>query len=162
MSAITFTNCTLANVQLLNNVCYSTTVSAPVYGVYNSNTTGQPLISHNYINAVNAASANICTIPFNNELNYTSTTANAYGTIDTWGRAASGNENLINKGNYLGQYYDIDLTRNDIGTYGGPYSIDNYLAGGVSKGKVLFIDIQHQLTNLNQILNAKAAAGSKF
>ena len=120
------------------------------------------MISHNYINAVNASAANICTIPFNNELNYTSTTANAYGTIDTWGRAASGNTNLINKGNYLGQYYDIDLTRNDIGTYGGPYSIDNYLAGGVSKGKVLFIDIQHQLTNLNQILNAKAAAGSKF
>ena len=26
------------------------------------------------------------------------------------------------------QYYDIDLTRNDRGTFGGPYSIDNYLA----------------------------------
>jgi hypothetical protein len=161
-SAITIFNCSLANVQLLNNLCYSTTSNVTLYGVYTSNTTGQPLISHNYINAVNASAANICTVSFNNELNYTSTTANAYGTIDTWGRAASGNANLINKGNYLGQYYDIDLTRNDIGTYGGPYSIDNYLAGGVSKGKVLFIDIQHQLTNLNQILNAKAAAGSKF
>ena len=159
---IAFTNCVLSNVQVLNNLTSTIATNVPIYGVYNSNTTGQPLISHNYINAVNAPSANICTIPFNNELNYTSTTANAYGTIDTWGRAASGNTNLINKGNYLGQYYDIDLTRNDIGTYGGPYSIDNYLAGGVSKGKVLFIDIQHQLTNLNQILNAKAAAGSKF
>jgi hypothetical protein len=32
----------------------------------------------------------------------------------------------------------------------------------VSKGRGLFIDIPHQLTNLNQIINAKAAAGSKF
>ncbi len=163
LASMVFTNSILSNVQILNNLCYTTsTGSAVPYGVFNSNTTGQPLISHNYINAVNASAANICTVSFNNELNYTSTTANAFGTIDTWGRAASGNTNLINKGNYLGQYYDIDLTRNDIGTYGGPYSIDNYLAGGVSKGKVLFIDIQHQLTNLNQILNAKAAAGSKF
>ena len=158
-----FNNSTLSNVQLVNNLCVSNHDNGTTNGVFANNSTGQPLISHNYINAVGAAAAvNICNVSFNNELNYTSTTSNAYGTIDTWGRAASGNTNLINKGNYLGQYYDIDLTRNDIGTYGGPYSIDNYLAGGVSKGKVLFIDIQHQLTNLNQILNAKAAAGSKF
>jgi hypothetical protein len=162
LAGIAFTNSVLANVQIINNLVYTTTSNLPNYGVYNVSTTGQPLISHNYINAVNAPSGNICTISFNNELNYTSTTANAFGSIDTWGRAASGNTNLINKGNYLGQYYDIDLTRNDIGTYGGPYSIDNYLTGGVSKGRGLFIDIPHQLTNLNQIINAKAAAGSKF
>jgi hypothetical protein len=157
--AIALTNCgTLNNVRIVNNLCY--TSGATGHGIWAETYSGLPYISHNYINTF--SSTNYSNLSFNNELNYTSTTANGYGIIDTWGRAASGNANLINKGNYLGQYYDIDLTRNDIGTYGGPYSIDNYLAGGVSKGKVLFIDIQHQLTNLNQILNAKAAAGSKF
>jgi hypothetical protein len=157
--AIALTNCgTLNNVRIVNNLCYASGTTS--YGIWAETYSGLPYISHNYINL--NGWTNYSNLSFNNELNYTSSTANAFGSIDTWGRAASGNANLINRGNYLGQYYDIDLTRNDIGTYGGPYSIDNYLAGGVSKGKVLFIDIQHQLTNLNQILNAKAAAGSKF
>lgn len=152
----------LANIQIINNLFYANTASTTQsLGVWVSGTsTGQPYTSHNFINTRNPSQYTSFSV--NNELNYYSLGAPGYGSIDTWGRAASGNTNLINKGNYLGQYYDIDLTRNDIGTYGGPYSIDNYLAGGVSKGKVLFIDIQHQLTNLNQILNAKAAAGSKF
>ena len=156
----------VSNIRIINNIIYASEGgNTQTYGIYGATGTpnsniGTPYISHNYINTV--ATTNYTTFSENNELNYKSSASNAFGTIDTWGRAASGNTNLINKGNYLGQYYDIDLTRNDIGTYGGPYSIDNYLAGGVSKGKVLFIDIQHQLTNLNQILNAKAAAGSKF
>ena len=95
-------------------------------------------------------------------MNYKTTGFNAFGSIDTWGRASSGNANLINKGNYLGEYYDIDLTRNDIGTYGGPYTIDNYLTSGTGKGKVLYVNIKHQLTNLNEILNIKGSAGAKF
>ena len=150
----------VGNIQIINNLC-ATNLSSTGYGIWiNGTITGLPYTSHNYINTRNISQYTNFSV--GNELNYYSTAATGFGTIDTWGRAASGNANLINKGNYLGQYYDIDLTRNDIGTYGGPYSIDNYLAGGVSKGKVLFIDIQHQLTNLNQILNAKAAAGSKF
>ncbi len=161
-SALFFRNCNLANVKILNNLCYQTNTLIPSYGVYSIGTSGQPLISHNYINLGNGSTGNVSIIGFNNELNYTSTTANAYGSIDTWGRASSGNANLINKGNYLGEYYDIDLTRNDIGTYGGPYSIDNYLTSGTGKGKVLYVNIKHQLTNLNQILNIKGSAGAKF
>ena len=162
VASICFNNTTLSNVEIVNNLCYSTTSNVPLYGIFASSTTGQPFISHNYINAVAAPAGNICTISFNNELNYTSTTANAYGTIDTWGRAASGNTNLINKGNYLGQYFDVDLTRNDIGTYGGPYTIDNYINGNTSKARVLYLNIKRQLTNLNQILNVKGSAGSRF
>ena len=157
MAVAFYSSGTLNNVIMANNLCYSQ--GSITYGIWQDLCSGTPFMTHNYIGSTNA---NYSNMSFNNELNYTSAVSNGFGSIDTWGRAASGNTNLINKGNYLGQYYDIDLTRNDIGTYGGPYSIDNYLAGGVSKGKVLFIDIQHQLTNLNQILNAKAAAGSKF
>jgi hypothetical protein len=161
-AAILFKNTTLANVNILNNICYVNTTNVSSYAVFNLNTTGQPLISHNYLNAGNGSVGNVSSIGFNNELNYTSNSANAYGSIDTWGRASSGNTNLINKGNYLGEYYDIDLTRNDIGTYGGPYTIDNYLTSGTGKGKVLYVNIKHQLTNLNEILNIKGSAGAKF
>jgi hypothetical protein len=155
------------NIKIINNLLYvdDGTCNNGVWAIYgdatapNSNT-GNPFISHNFVNT--RSSVNYISFSVNNELNYYSNALNGFGSIDTWGRAASGNANLINKGNYLGQYYDIDLTRNDIGTYGGPFSIDNYLTGGVSKGRGLFIDIPHQLTNLNQIINAKAAAGSKF
>ena len=158
--ALTFWNCgTLSNVKVINNLLCAFG-SGNNYGVYAEYTSGQPFISHNYINTQTQTS--FCNLTFNNELNYTSATLNAYGSIDTWGRASSGNANLINKGNYLGEYYDIDLTRNDIGTYGGPYTIDNYLTSGTGKGKVLYVNIKHQLTNLNEILNIKGSAGAKF
>jgi hypothetical protein len=154
----------ISNVQIINNLFYgyeSATGGTFGYGIWiNGTNSGLPYTSHNFINTRNATQYTNFSV--NNELNYYSTALNGFGSIDTWGRAASGNANLINKGNYLGQYYDIDLTRNDIGTYGGPYSIDNYLTTGSSKARGLFIDIPHQLTNLNQIINAKAAAGSRF
>ena len=151
---------TLSNIKIINNLI-ALGQSATNYGIYSDNTSGgQPFISHNFIQTYNTS--NFCNISFNNELNYTTSGSNAFGSIDTWGRAASGNTQLINKGNYLGEYYDIDLTRNDIGTYGGPYTIDNYLTSGNGKGKVLYINIKHQLTNLNQILNVKGSAGAKF
>lgn len=161
-SAISIRNCVMSNLKVMNNLIYSVTSPLPSFGINNVNTTGQPLISHNYINLNGGSAGQVSSVGFNNELNYTSNSANAYGSIDTWGRASSGNTNLINKGNYLGEYYDIDLTRNDIGTYGGPYSIDNYLTSGTGKGKVLYVNIKHQLTNLNQILNVKGSAGAKF
>jgi len=161
-SGLRLQNSGIGNVRILNNLIYNASASGASYGVYNTSTSGQPLISHNYINLSGGSAGQASSIGFNNELNYTSNSANAYGSIDTWGRASSGNTNLINKGNYLGEYYDIDLTRNDIGTYGGPYTIDNYLTSGTGKGKVLYVNIKHQLTNLNEILNIKGSAGAKF
>jgi hypothetical protein len=158
--ALAITNCgTVSNIKVINNLICAFG-SGNNYGVWFETYSGQPFISHNYINT--QTQANFCNQSFNNELNYTSAILNAYGSIDTWGRASSGNTNLINKGNYLGEYYDIDLTRNDIGTYGGPYTIDNYLTSGTGKGKVLYVNIKHQLTNLNEILNIKGFAGAKF
>lgn len=158
---LVFANCgTVSNIKILNNLIGSIGSGTTNHGVWFTGHSGQAYMSHNYIIAV--GSDKFTNMTFNNELNYTANTANAYGSVDTWGRAASGNTQLINKGNYLGEYYDIDLTRNDIGTYGGPYTIDNYLTSGNGKGKVLYINIKHQLTNLNQILNVKGSAGAKF
>jgi hypothetical protein len=153
----------MSNVKIVNNLIYvdEDNGASDCHGIYSyDGNSGQPFLSHNYINTRNLG--NYTNFNENNELNYKATAAYAYGSIDTWGRASSGNAYLINKGNYLGEYYDIDLTRNDIGTYGGPYTIDNYLTSGTGKGKVLYVNIKHQLTNLNEILNIKGSAGAKF
>lgn len=141
-----------SNTSVVNNVLIS-----GGYGIWDvSGSSGTPFISHNIINAV---SNQISNIGFNNELNYTNT---GPGTFDTFGRAAANNNFCINKGIYTGQYYDLDLTRNDLGTYGGPFSIDNYITNTGGKGRVFFIDVPHQISNINQLINIKAGAASKF
>ena len=154
-----------ANIKIVNNIIYSGHQSGgtAAYALWYLNTSGTPFISHNsifyYASVGGGGTTNYST---NNELNYMGYNFNGYGSIDTWGRASSGNTLLIDKGNYLGEYYDINLTRNDIGTYGGPYSIDNYINTSNSKAGVLYINMPHTLTNINQLINVKASAGSKF
>lgn len=149
----------VSNVKITNNIIYSFETSGSDIALKQLNSSGLPFISHNYLGA---RTGQYSDFGLNNELNYQSAATNGFGTIDTWGRAASGNTTCINKGNYLGEFYDIDLTRNDLGTYGGPYSIDNYLTTGTGKGKVLYINIKHQLANINQVLDVKSSSGSKF
>lgn len=149
-----------SNTAILNNVisgsCPDNTFYA--YGLWTAtSSTGSPFVSHNIIKSSN--SNYVTNVPLNNELNYQQT---GPGTLDAFGRAAAGNTFCINKGLYTGQYYDIDLTRNDIGTYGGPFSIDNYITNTGGKGRVFFIDVPHQISNINQLINIKAGAASKF
>jgi hypothetical protein len=155
-------NTNVSNIRIVNNLIVSLSAngSQNSYALNGYQGIGAPFISHNYF-VTNGPPFNYSSYSFNNELNYTNGGSN-YGSIDTWGRAASGNTLLIDKGNYLGEYYDINLTRNDIGTYGGPYSIDNYLNTSNSKAGVLYINMPHTLTNINQLINVKASAGSKF
>ena len=100
---------------------------------------GTPFVSHNY---VESGIDNIA-IPTNNEYNAQGVSLS----IDGNGKASGA---PVDGGIYLGQYNDIDLTRNDAGTYGGPYSIDNYhgIMANPSGGKasVHFIEIPHFLT----------------
>lgn len=99
---------------------------------------GTPFVSHNYIESGVSAIA----IPTNNEFNAEGVSLSTDGNGKASGTPVDG-------GIYLGQYNDIDLTRNDAGTYGGPYSIDNYhsIMANPSGGKasVHFIEIPHFL-----------------
>jgi hypothetical protein len=45
------------------------------------------------------------------------------------------------------QYYDIDLTRNDIGTFGGPYSIDNYWNTANGRARVYELNMPFEIWN---------------
>lgn len=64
----------------------------------------------------------------------------------------------IDKGSPALQYYDIDMTRNDIGTYGGPYSIDNYMVAGAGKARVYDLDMPFEIwSGQTPQVKAKAA-----
>ena len=110
------------------------------YSFENNGGSGTPFVSHNYIES----GVDNIAIPTNNEFNAEGISLSTDGN----GKASG---TPIDGGIYLGQYNDIDLTRNDAGTYGGPYSIDNYHgimpnpSGG--KASVHFIEIPHFLTH---------------
>ena len=54
-----------------------------------------------------------------------------------------GSTNIINSGNPESQFYDIDLTLNDRGREGGPYSILNYLpSANPSNSKAFIFDLE--------------------
>lgn len=139
------------------------TISSNTTSINCPSGSGQPLISYNiFANTFGtAASNNFNNVGVNNEYNQYGAYS-LFGSIDAYGRPTAGNTSCINKGIYLGQYYDIDLTRNDVGTYGGPFSIDNYLTSSTSKGRAVYINVPHQINNINQQINIKATGVSKF
>jgi hypothetical protein len=66
-------------------------------------------------------------------------------TIDSFGKSTDAL--IVNQGSPALQYYDIDLTRNDIGTYGGPYSIDNYWNTAAGRARVYDLTIPFEIWN---------------
>ena len=64
-------------------------------------------------------------------------------TVDTLGRAITaaaidaGAPDLI--------YYDIDVTRDDQGTYGGPYSIDNYTNTASGSARIFDLNMPFEI-----------------
>lgn len=51
----------------------------------------------------------------------------------------------VDQGSPALQFYDIDLTRNNRGTFGGPYSIDNYTATGTGSARVFDLDMPFEI-----------------
>lgn len=58
------------------------------------------------------------------------------------------NSQAINKGLDVMDCRDIDDTRNDIGTYGGPHSWDNYHSTSSGKGRIIDLDIPSTIYGL--------------
>lgn len=68
---------------------------------------------------------------------------NPMPTVDQYGRSVS--PMAVDQGAPNLENYDIDLTRNDIGTFGGPYSIDNYINTATGKARVYHLDIPFEI-----------------
>jgi hypothetical protein len=66
-------------------------------------------------------------------------------TVDLFGKSI--NELVVNQGSPALQHYDIDLTRNDMGTFGGPYSIDNYWNTATGRARVYDLTMPFEIWN---------------
>ena len=91
-------------------------------------TSYQPSVQYNVFSCPNWTSS--AGVYWNSSLNssdfnnyFQNTSSYTYSTTD--GRVTAGT-NAINNGNPSIQYYDINMTRNDMGTYGGPFTWQNY------------------------------------
>jgi hypothetical protein len=71
---------------------------------------------------------------------------NPYYFIDNLGRCTN-NQYCVNQGSPALQYYDIDLTRNNRGTFGGPYSIDNYWNTATGRARVYDLTMPFEIWN---------------
>ena len=71
---------------------------------------------------------------------------------------ANSNAVTANAGHPGIRYFDIDMSRNDIGIYGGPYSWNNYWGSSTGKGVVYDLDMPFEYwTGQSATINAKAA-----
>jgi hypothetical protein len=66
--------------------------------------------------------------------------------IDSLGRCSSG-QYCVNLGAPSLQFYDIDLTINDLGTFGGSYSIDNYWSTANGRVRVYDLNMPFEIWN---------------
>jgi hypothetical protein len=80
-------------------------------------------------------------------------------TIDSLGRL-SGPE-FTDKGLDLPEFSDIDLTRNDIGTEGGPWPISNFWGPNASTAWVNWVDLPLKISTPQTPIKIKATATAK-
>ena len=107
----------------------------------------QPIIQYNVFSCYYPSSGGIywnSNLNSSNYNNYLESSSNyTYSTTD--GKITVG-ANAINKGNPSIQYYDIDMTRNDLGTYGGPYTWENYHdTTSNGRGRVFNLDMPFEI-----------------
>ena len=136
------------NFFLHNNTSYSQSYRLKHIGSSSLSDSYQPIIQYNVFASPQWTTSN--GIYWNSNLNssnynnYLESSSNyTYSTID--GKITVG-ANAINKGNTSIQYYDIDMTRNDLGTYGGPYTWENYHdTTSNGRGRVFNLDMPFEI-----------------
>tara|TARA_B110000483_G_C18128765_1_gene516756 strand:+ start:126 stop:1367 length:1242 start_codon:yes stop_codon:yes gene_type:complete len=65
---------------------------------------------------------------------------------------------IIDRGFSSLEYYDIDMSTNDIGIHGGPHAIDNYRSSGSGRARVINLDMPFEIwSGQTPQVNAKAA-----
>jgi hypothetical protein len=80
-------------------------------------------------------------------------------TIDSLGRLSG--PDFTDKGLDLPEFSDIDLTRNDIGTEGGPWPISNFWGPNASTAWVNWVDLPLKISTPQTPIKIKATATAK-
>ena len=141
-----------SNTYIYNNFFrhgYSGTSSSATkhIGYTSMSSANEPIIRYNvfarpYSNGNNGGvywNTSLNSATYNNYLVHTS--GNTVSTVDgrvTAGVGLDGGMPGIN-------YYDIDISNNDVGTYGGPYSWDNYWDTSTGRARVFSLDMPFEI-----------------
>ena len=133
----------LDNIYLYNNIIENRSTSTSSYArcFYASGGSGTMKLFYNYLKGWSNANTSGGSKVAGN-ISMPNTTAAL--TLDADGSCNDATY-CVDKGSPALQYYDIDLTRGDLGTFGGPYSIDNYTAIGTGNARVFDLDIPFEI-----------------
>lgn len=134
----------LSNVYLYNNIlenAYTAAQNQYARVMYNTGGTGSMQLYYNYCKGYNSGQTTGGTKVVGN----TSRDYNAAAlTVDADGRCNDATY-CVDQGSPALQNYDIDMTRNDRGTFGGPWSVDNYFATGTGNARVYNLNMPFEI-----------------
>lgn len=145
----------LSNIYFYNNIIECPRFDNSSYNtiMHASNPTGTVKLFYNYLRGYNNGYT-----PAGSQIvgNITRGTNDPLLLVDLDGRCTEAT--CIDKGSPALRFYDIDMTRNDIGTNGGPYSIDNYVVAGAGKARIYDLDMPFEIwSGQTPQVKAKAA-----
>lgn len=125
---------TSSNIEIMNNLIDVTATYTGPYnvGIYSATNSGQRNVYYNMVDDNSALDAPINGSWTVNTNNSTSTTVSMNSTT---GASSQG----VNLGNPATPFYDIDLTRNDMGCFGGSFTADNFFPQFTGAARVWFV-----------------------
>lgn len=135
-----------AKLRIYNNLLYGlANASYTDYGIYGSSMgSGLVNVGYNYFNSGFDASYFIYGISDDG-----TNVLNSSFSVDNGTGLATGS--IVNAGHPDEIYYDIDLTRNDVGCYGGSFTFNNYTLAGEISGRVYYIEMPRRVISGNAI-----------
>ena len=144
MQIFIYTSSNSSNISILNNSFY---LRNDYYNNWNIENSSHPSIHVAYNNFYNRQAALSGVSGSNNFMNYS-----------LYFNNSSISATATDEGHPGIRYFDIDMSRNDIGIYGGPYSWDNYWGSSTGKGVIYDLDMPFEYwAGQSATINAKAA-----
>jgi hypothetical protein len=131
-----------SNIWLYNNImmnAYSSGATTAAFTAYGTGT-GQAQAIYNYMRGslpgavLNQVSGN------------TNITAGAIVSMDAYGRSTDATL-VVDQGSPAIEFYDIDLTRNNRGSGGGGFTVENFLAAGAGRARVYNLMMPSEIWN---------------
>lgn len=134
-----------AKLKIYNNAFYGVLSSYTDCGIYGS-TMGAGLINNGYNHFSSGFDASYFIYNISDD---GTNSLNSSFSVDVNSGVATGS--VINAGHPDEIYYDIDLTRNDVGCYGGSFTFSNFSTVSEVSGRVYYIDMPRRVISGNPI-----------
>ncbi len=131
-----------SNIWLYNNIImngFSSGASTAAFTAYGTGT-GQVQAIYNYMRG------SLPGVVLNQVSGNTQITAGAIVSMDAYGRSQDATL-VVDQGSPAIEFYDIDLTRNNRGSGGGGFTVENYLATGTGRARVFNLMMPSEIWN---------------